>query len=136
MGYKVYKESPLPDLDWPALKKRLMKPVNSYKHRKDHLYFDDEDLWFWHDNERKQVAYTDIETVERAGLHGFGQMIKVTYRKGKGPVENGKHIDLHLVDVSAVEGDPTEIAETLSALIRDAHKLELQATPKRQFNHG
>ncbi|MEL6790084.1 MAG: hypothetical protein AAFU58_03695 [Pseudomonadota bacterium] len=134
MKYKVYKESPLPDVDWQKLRKRIEKPITSYQHRHDPLYYDDEDIWFWHGDTRKRAAFTDIEKVEQATLHGFGKMIRLIYLRGKGPADNGKPADLHLIDVEALDRSPADIAADLHERVINAHAQVMKAQPKRRFN--
>lgn len=134
MKYKVYKESKLPDLDWDSLRKRLNKPIDSYKHRDDPIYHDDDDLWFWHDEKRKRISLRHIEKVEKATLHGFGKMIRITYFRGKGPLEDGKPAEMHLLDVANLDKSPGEIAESIQEKINAVHSAVLKSQPKRRFN--
>ncbi|MEL6112118.1 MAG: hypothetical protein AAFR20_04870 [Pseudomonadota bacterium] len=134
MKYKVYKESPLPDVDWQKLRKRIEKPITSYQHRHDPLYYDDEDIWFWHRETRKRVAFVDIDKVEKATLHGFGKMVRLTYLRGKGPAENGKPAQFHLIDVASLNRSPAEIAADLRERVTEAHTRVIKAQPKRRFN--
>ncbi len=133
MSYKVYRESRLPDLGWEDIKKQVLKPINAHKHREDRLYHDDEHLWFWHDGKRKRVRILQIKTVQKASLHGFGAMINIIYKSSDQPEEDGKKIELHLVDVANLDEKPSDIAKRLNGVIEEQRKNETRGRRKYKF---
>lgn len=133
MSYKIYRESPLPEVDWDAIKTVVMKPINAYKNREERIYMDDEHIWFWHDKERKRVCLTHIKSVQKAGLHGFGSMLNIIYKPTKRYIENGKPVDLHLIDVESCEQSPEDLAKMIMARVEKANEKKFKGRKIHKF---
>ncbi len=133
MNYKIYKESKLPDIGLDELKLFAKKKIAAHKHRHDPLYFDEDDLWFWHDEKRKRVAFVNILKVKKESLHGFGNMIKISYRKGHYFDEGDKVVDMHLVNVEECNNSPADIARMLNEAVDEAIKRQNQGRKIHKF---
>jgi len=131
--YKVIRENRLLDIDLDTVRERVRKPVESFRHRKDHIYHDTDDLWFWHDGQRKRVSLCRIKSVEKTNLHGFGKMIKLTYLEGRGYKEDDRMVPLHILDVEPTGRKPEDIACELNDAAAEARKREANAKPRRHF---
>ncbi len=124
MTYKIHRESRLPNIDLHPLIETINKHRNSYKNRHASIYFDAEHLWFRHNEKRKRVSFSQIKSVQKAGLHGFGSMINIVYKSNMRPTEDGKPVDLHLVDVESHDQSPEDLAKTLTKMIENSKKNE------------
>ncbi len=133
MTYKIYKENKFSFIELDELKDAIRKRINSYKNRKEKVYYDNDHLWFWHDNVRKRIALLDIKKTQKAGLHGFGSMINIIYKSGKGFVENGKKVELHLVNVEGLKQTPSDLTKAINAKIEECNKRYHQGRKIHKF---
>ncbi len=131
--YKVVRENRLLDVDLDTVRERMRKPVESFRHRKDHIYYDTDDLWFWHDGQRKRVSLSQIKSAEKTNIHGFGNMIKLSYLEGRGYREGDRTVPLHILDAAPTGRKPAEIASELNDAVIEARKREANAQPRRHF---
>jgi len=129
MKYKVTRESSLLNIDWDTIKDRIKRPVETLRHRHDQLYFDTQDIWVWHNDKRKKIPLRHIQSAAKATLHGFGQMIKLTYLRKHAIEEDGKMVTVQLVNVDQMDKSPEEISKDINdqlEVIRKQDKNELR----------